>query len=216
MIAMSPFSGVLEGAQSVQVRSGASCSNLATDKGRRTIAQLILAISLFPVLALVTENAYVVTTSQRTLTYTLNVKDDVLLSVQMGLVVHSIQRERGTTVLYISSDRATSVSESVLESQRDCDREISNLPERFWAAFVAEKDKLFNQTSTVTEIFQTQVFSFRKEVDKNGADVENIIEFYSGLISQLIHWMASWILKSANGQMWAQLVAYHMLVLGKE
>lgn len=184
------------------------CTNLATDRGRRNNALLILSIAIAPVIALVIQNAINVHNNTAALARSSMVKGDVLFSTESGNVVHYMQIERGTSALYISSSGLSGLD--ILEAKRaNTDIAINSLTQ--WVGSAADGDEF-----TTRERFHQSIRDFRELVTTVNVTVPKNVAFYSADIAVMIGWLANSIQLSLNGELWPTLVSYHMLIISKE
>ena len=193
-----------------QVAIGYCChsvTSLETKRGRRNNAVILLFVVLIPVIALFVQNTINVQVKSTDVQRTLEVRDDILFSVETGLVIHYAQIERGVTALYVSSGLDANIL-SRLEGDRNrtnkAMRALTQWPETTVPKYFSSVDAYLSEIQT-----------FRDHVNVS-TTVWQVLTFYSEGIEVMIQWVSESVKYSREGTLWQVLVGYHMLMVGKE
>lgn len=131
----------------------------------------------------------------------------VKLSIDIADLVHRLQIERSTRVLYVCSDGDQSVWKKVLEAEKKTDdfaKKLASWPEDI---------ELYQFNSRDT--FLSLVNNHRTSPGASNCSVKKEIQFYSNIIAN----MFEWIFKNSQGSTFDNLqdfIAYEMLLVGKE
>lgn len=203
-------------AYEVNVTAGPCCASIVTAKGRRTIARLILAVALIPVLAMTVQNAFITTNSNNSARKAWQLRDYIVASVDIGALVHVIQLERGVSALYLSSQGDVSIKASLVAQRYELDLEIQKSAQWLWEEDSFQDLTILGDKFLTKDTLMSSLVSFRDAVDMRNVTVTATLMFYSQLNEQLLALMVSWMLKSFSVSLGSQLVAYNMLIVSKE
>ena len=185
--------------------------------GRQRVAQLILGISLVPMVALITQNAYILVNSRIRLDRAKAVKQRILHNIQVGTVVHDIQLERGISALYISSKRTEDMFHKLTDIRGKLDNDLEKVIAWDWTLSLdpAEMNVTGVDFSSRAK-FLEGIEEFRRTLDSTNLTIIRVLGFYSGVNEKLMDWMVVGILTSSSENLWAALVSFHMLIVAKE
>lgn len=183
--------------------------------GRQRVAQLILGISLVPMVALITQNAYILVNSRIRLDRAKAVKQRISHNIQVGTVVHDIQLERGISALYISSKRTEDMFHKLSDIRDKLDNDLEKVIAWDWTVSLADMN-VTNVDFSSRAKFREGIEEFRRTLDSTNLTISQVLEFYSGVNEKLMDWMVAGILTSSNENLWAALVSFHMLIVAKE
>ena len=139
---------------------------------------------------------------------TKTLQTSVKLSIEIADLVHTLQIERGTRVLYVSSGRDHVVLERVLQAGNSTDELAKNLdswPEN-------EQDR-YNFSSL--ETFLVMVNNHRNFYSVVNSTIQDEIMFYSKIISNLFEWLFRNV-QEINYDVLSEFIAYRMILIGKE
>ncbi|XP_068716174.1 uncharacterized protein [Montipora foliosa] len=131
----------------------------------------------------------------------------VRLSIEIAKLVHRLQIERGTRILYVSSGGEESVFAKVLEVQNETDTRAQTLDD--WPRELA-RDEFESK-----EIFMTLLNNHRKSHNAQNSSIEAEITFYSTLIADLFKRSFENVVTS-DVDFPTEFIAYEMLQAGKE
>lgn len=183
--------------------------------GRQRVAQLILGISLVPMVALITQNAYILLNSRIRLDRAKAVKQRISHNIQVGTVVHDIQLERGISALYISSKRTEDMFHKLSDIRDKLDNDLERVIAWDWTVSLADMNVTHVDFSSRAK-FREGIEEFRRTLDSTNLTISQVLGFYSGVNEKLMDWMVAGILTSSNENLWAALVSFHMLIVAKE
>ena len=139
---------------------------------------------------------------------TRTLQTSVKLSIEIAGLVHMLQIERGTRVLYVSSGRDHGVWENVLLAENNTDTFAINLGS--WPE--TEQDR-YNFSSL--ETFIAMVNNHRTFYSVVNSTIQDEITFYSQIISNLFEWLFRNVQK-INYDVLSEFIGYRMFLMGKE
>lgn len=128
-------------------------------------------------------------------------------SINIANLVHRLQIERGTRILYVSSGDDASVRAKVLDVQNKTDQQINTLdswPQQLTRDQFASRDN-----------FKALVNNHRKSHNAWNSSIEAEIKFYSMLIADLFE-MSFENVRMTEADFPTEFIAYEMLLVGKE
>ncbi|XP_055954535.1 uncharacterized protein LOC126811279 [Patella vulgata] len=179
--------------------------NPITTSGKRTQLVKMVCIVMIPVAVLtgLTANTFFNTFTSY---MSSGIRNTILYSVELGQVVHSLQKERDMSALYIS--KISPVSKSfLLQRYPETDRSIEQLT--FWTTLsqfeFQSKDK-----------FLSYLNRHRYELDTLNQTVTMELELYTTLIRVFIKWLYDTMPEAESGFIWRSLVAYLEVIIVKE
>ncbi|XP_050413592.2 uncharacterized protein LOC126828054 [Patella vulgata] len=179
--------------------------NPITSTGKKTQLVKMVSIVMIPVAVLtgLTANTFVNTFTSY---MSSGIRNTILYSVELGQVVHSLQKERDMSALYIS--KISPVSKSfLLQRYPETDRSIEKLT--FWTTLsrleFQSKDK-----------FLSYLNRHRYELDTLNQTVTKELEMYTTLIRVFIKWLYDTMTEEESGFIWRSLVAYLEVIIVKE
>lgn len=136
-------------------------------------------------------------------------KANVHYSLELGKIIHSLQLERGLTALYINSGRDISVTDRLQAAYKVTGDAVESISVWFYTDD--------NQTSvylTNKRTFFQYLTSLRER--RENLTFEDAISLYTMVNQVFIQWMVNAVKDDRNNDYWADIVAYHMLINGKE
>ncbi|ESO82166.1 hypothetical protein LOTGIDRAFT_135225, partial [Lottia gigantea] len=176
-----------------------------TTSGKRTQLVKMVCIVMIPVAVLtgLTANTFFNTFTSY---MSSGIRNTILFSVELGEVVHSLQKERDMSALYIS--KISPVSKSfLLQRYPETDRSIEKLT--FWTTLsqleFQSKDK-----------FLSYLNQHRYELDTLNQTVTMELGLYTTLIRVFIKWLYDTMPEAESGFIWRSLVAYLEVIIVKE
>ncbi|XP_071145359.1 uncharacterized protein [Mytilus edulis] len=194
----------------VPFKSCCTCnSNLSTTRGQNIILVKILVLTIIPIIVLVIQGGITIAYDNNHVVTQNKVEADIKFSVEIGLLVHNLQIERGITTMYVSSGRMDILP--VLKNKRTItDMSLNALEE--WISLSIPGH--FRSRSTYFQRLQEH----RNTFDSLNKSSSEVIRFYSYDNDIILDWLGSVITdaKYITGTSWQPLVAYHMIVLSKE
>lgn len=178
-------------------------------RGRRRLRLiLVTAMCLVAFTGLTVLTIFDVLRAKENAFKTKTLQTSVKLSIEIADLVHKLQIERGTRVLYVSSGRDHDVLERVLQAGNNTDELAKNLdswPEN-------EQDR-YNFSSL--ETFLVMVNNHRNFYSVVNSTIQGEITFYSKIISNLFEWLFRNV-QEINYDVLSEFIAYRMILIGKE
>ena len=107
-------------------------------------------------------------------------QQQILLTVEIGNLVHNLQIERGTTALYVSSGGSSDVMTVLQARYAETDKTVAKLNQ--WPRF---GDPAIPPLASKEE-FHRYVRSHRENLQPNETSIEKEIGFYSARINDMI------------------------------
>jgi hypothetical protein len=203
-------SAVSLGVGSIHIDSNACCYwNPSTVAGRRTQLFRLLFISLLPVVVLIVQNSITLYAIAGEVNRHQVMKNNIIVSVEIGVLVHNLQIERGTTALFTSSAGDETIGKKLRSFYNNTDLAIEAIS--LWP-------KLPNKPShfKTSRSLHDYISAHRSTLDPTNATSSTEINFYTAIIGQIIDWMADAVQHAKSGDLWRTLVAYHLLIIAKE
>ncbi|EDV22186.1 uncharacterized protein TRIADDRAFT_29434 [Trichoplax adhaerens] len=143
------------------------------------------------------------------------VKKEISSSIQLGDLIHRLQIERGQTVLYVSSNYDRNMFKSLIQERLETNRAIDKIQP--WPTVelhsLNEKASYLANRSAIYEYLN---YHRDKVVDIANTTAMNELIFYSNINSHLLGWISTGIRNVQTDSLWNVLVAYQMLLKGKE
>ncbi|XP_071940917.1 uncharacterized protein [Antedon mediterranea] len=184
-----------------------------TPSGKKKHMVKMLTLILLPIIVLTTlAIADFITTVRHSMDATETYRN-VRLSQQIGSLVHSLQRERDMTALYISSllgengpERKTFLintyptTDEVLQSIDDWPVEGTTAHQKFH-----NKDAFINY-----------LFKYRLTLENHNITIYDVIHFYTDTIQIFINWLSQSVRRSGGQGIWETLVAFQFVIVGME
>ncbi|XP_063410507.1 uncharacterized protein LOC134693594 [Mytilus trossulus] len=183
-------------------------ANVSTKRGQNCQMLKIIALVIIPIIAMVIENAFKISKDEEKLNQEKKVREQISFSVEIGLLVHYLQIERGTTALYISSGGSLLAYASLKTKRRDTDSSLDALNE--WIA-LSSPSHLRSR-----DAYRIHLQNYRNSLDHLNTTISAAIKFYSNDNALIIGWVVSTVKESSSGIAWQSLTAYHMLLISKE
>ncbi|OWF45170.1 Guanylate cyclase receptor-type gcy-1 [Mizuhopecten yessoensis] len=137
------------------------------------------------------------------------IRQGVYTGLDIGEVVHQTQRERGVSVMYLSSNGDPLVRDVLLEIHQITDNAIAEL--KAWPTST-NLPAYFKSKLTYHERIQ----QYRDLVVNKSITSNRIIQLYSDLNAVIIEWIAQIANLAVSGQLWKSMVSYHLLLLAKD
>ena len=174
-----------------------------------------LIFMIVPLLSVVLLSLVVITEHFHTLKQTNLLVKGVDLSSKISLVIHDLQKERGTSLGFIGASGKT-FDQQLIVVRANSDESIKSI-----YAFLQYFDKqnysiAFNNKldSAINGI--EQIPQMRARVDKLDASIDNILNFYTSIIDNLITCIAEIANLSDQNAITRNLINYITLVKAKE
>ncbi|GFS09111.1 guanylate cyclase 32E [Elysia marginata] len=178
-----------------------------SDTGKRQQILQILSLTLLPILGLWAFTVYSVSDSIKGKTDLEQTQNAVKFSVELGLFLDRIQRERDMSVLYLSilgpETKTFLMNEYLLTDEALLMLSEWPVNDDFGEAFRSKFE------------FQEHLNAHRNELDPNNFDIYVEMNFYNLLIERFVVWMYGAITESSMASIWKVLVAYQKIVTGK-
>ncbi|XP_021350381.1 uncharacterized protein LOC110448450 [Mizuhopecten yessoensis] len=138
------------------------------------------------------------------------IRQGIYISIEIGNVVHHIQIERGTSVLYLSAYSDPRIFEKLQKNYRKSNAAIENL--KVWPVYSKEDPEYFKSKNA----YFSRIQEYRQLVVANNVTRKEVIKFYSDIIASIIRCLAKCASLSMSGELWRTMVAYHMLLLATD
>lgn len=138
-----------------------------------------------------------------------NIKKNIYLSLELSLVIHNLQIERGTTALYISSNGDPFVWPRLAAYYTQTDDAIKTLSA--WIPLPGD-DVSFKSR----DHFQAYISTFRDNLDPQNVSLRQAVKFYTDINAMFIKMIAKSINIANRFEFWTELTAYQMLIISKE
>ncbi|CAG2247212.1 unnamed protein product [Mytilus edulis] len=193
----------------VPIKRCCTCNeNLSTKRGQTIVLVKILVLAIIPIIVLVIQGGITIAEDNNQVVTQHKVEADIKFSVEIGLLVHNLQIERGTTSMYVSSGRMDILS--VVQSKRTM-TDISLNALGKWISL--STPGYFRSRNT----FFQRLREYRNTFDSLNKSSSEVIKFYSYDMDVILDWLGSIITnaKYVTETSWQPLIAYHMILLSK-
>ena len=134
------------------------------------------------------------------------VKEKVQFIFEIGRIIHRTQIERGMMSLYVSSNLDHSLDERLAEVYSQTDAVLDALSQ--WK--YTESPMKFQSKAKYHENLR----HFRNQTSK--LSHMEVVEFFTFDNAIFVDWMVEAVKHQKNSNLWAEIVAFHMFVNGKE
>ncbi|CAC5405331.1 Guanylate cyclase 32E,Guanylate cyclase soluble subunit beta-2,Receptor-type guanylate cyclase gcy-19,Head-specific guanylate cyclase,Retinal guanylyl cyclase 2,Heat-stable enterotoxin receptor,Olfactory guanylyl cyclase GC-D,Atrial natriuretic peptide receptor 2,Receptor-type guanylate cyclase gcy-9,Receptor-type guanylate cyclase Gyc76C,Soluble guanylate cyclase 89Da,Receptor-type guanylate cyclase gcy-18,Receptor-type guanylate cyclase gcy-28,Receptor-type guanylate cyclase gcy-29,Receptor-type guanylat len=183
-------------------------TNVSTKRGQNCQMLKIIALVIIPIIAMVIENAFKISKDEENLSQEKKIREKISFSVEIGLLVHFLQIERGTTALYISSGGNPLVLTDLQTNRLKTDSSLDSL--RDWITLSSPSQ--FRSR----DAYRIHLQNYRDNLDHLNTTINAVIKFYSNDNALIIGWVGSSVKESNSAIAWQSLTAYHMLLISKE
>lgn len=136
------------------------------------------------------------------------VKANIQFSLEISAVIHSIQIERGTTALYVSSGGDPFVKPRLVKLYLNTDNAIASLSN--WISMTTPEYFLSR------DIFHTNIIDFRDNLNPKNITLKEVIGFYTEHNAVFIRMIARSLNQRKPFYFWTDLTSYQMLIFSKE
>ncbi|CAD5114961.1 DgyrCDS3993 [Dimorphilus gyrociliatus] len=170
----------------------------------------ILIVCCVPIVILLIESIIAVVNALVLYNLTVSVKDSISFSVQISGVIHALQKERGSTALFVSSKGSPEVFEDLSRFKYvETDEALTNV--KGWRK-TASSPRYLDSRQSLHEYIKEN----RRNLDGKTSPVNEQITFFSEANKALIQILVDGIIIAKNLPQWNDLVAFHLLIHGKE
>ncbi|XP_070206498.1 uncharacterized protein [Littorina saxatilis] len=187
-----------------QAQAGLCRGEPLTDTGKRLQLLKILSLTLLPILGLWAFTVFSLSDSIQGKFDIEQTQYAVKFSVEIGMFLDRIQRERDMSVLYLSilgpETKTFLMNEYLLTDQAL--EQLSDWPVK------NDGQPMFQSKKDFREFLQEH----RNQLDPTNYDIYVEMDFYSFLIERFIEWMYGAIRESNMASIWKILVAYQKIV----
>ncbi|XP_033095478.1 uncharacterized protein LOC117100037 isoform X3 [Anneissia japonica] len=184
-----------------------------SSSGKKKLIVKMMILILLPIFALIAlAISDLITTVSRSINATVT-RRNVRLSQQVGSLIHSLQRERDMTALYISSlleENGPERKTFLVDTYPMTDEVLQSLDD--WPVKGTMAYKKFKNKQT----FMSFLFKYRLTLDNQDTTIYEVIHFYTDAIQIFIDWFNGSVGKSGGQGVWETLVAYQLLIVGME
>ena len=188
-----------------------SLSTYSSTAGRRKLRTAVMSVMcLIAMTGLVVFTSLDVMKARQSVVEMRLMQTSVEQSIEVANLVHTLQIERGTRVLYVSSSGDQSVEKALQQAQTETDKAATEL--QLWPSDF--RSLRFHNRDTFQEYLNTH----RRSHQYNNTTVVKEITFYTDIISNLFDWLFRQqsshhqsdfdVLQEFNG--------YRMFLIGKE
>lgn len=185
------------------------CSDdLGTKKGQNTQMCKIIVLAVIPMFVLLIQCSVIISEDHQHINTQESVRENISFSVEVGLLVHNLQIERGTTALYVSSNYSSIVLNTLVTKRGNTDSALESFSK--WLSLTVPD---FFQSR---ESYRVHLTDYRNNLNSLNETIRGVIDFYSADINLMIGWVGSTVKDSQSESAWQDLTAYHMLLLSKE
>lgn len=136
---------------------------------------------------------------------TLQVRQSIHLSIKVGELIHTLQKERDITTLHVS-ELGSKITAFLLKTYVKTDADILSL--KRWPT---SKRIVFTDNKS----FQAELNAHRNNLNMDRGEIISELLYYTDLIDVFVEWLHELINVSAHGILWKSLIGYQKLVSAK-
>lgn len=179
-----------------------------TNYGRRNQLIKLIVLILIPCIGLFIQSAFTVVASIQSIHDADNIEEIVKFSIGCSELVHSLQIERGISVLYVSSNFSDQVLEQLLRIRAATDTTYPVFPCFF----------VNNQTSSFDHIAEVRKYLAlnRQEISDQLRTANEVIAFYTDMIVVITNQIRQRIQQFKHIELWKSLVSFQLLIAAQE
>ncbi|XP_052212261.1 uncharacterized protein LOC127831333 [Dreissena polymorpha] len=183
------------------------CGRGGSLEERRCQLFKLTTLAILPAIILIVRDAVKVASDVQIVRINRELKDSIRFSVEISDVVHAMQKERGTTTLYVSSNGDTYVR-TLLNFYLDTDTAFGGL-----SKWVSIDSNAFFQTKVT---LQRRISDFRSDLNPLKTNQKQVIEFYSDVNAAFIALIGRSLNIRKPFNFWIDLVSYQKLIISNE
>ena len=131
-------------------------------------------------------------------------------SLEVGRIIHYIQAETAEVSLYISSQFDNVILQRVLKAFKATDNAIEALSS--WTIVI--EDNVGDLVWKSKDTFQNNLHTFRNQIH-NITSLLDVVNMYTSYSDVLTTWMIGAVKQERASSIWAEMVAFHMLIKSK-
>lgn len=175
----------------------------------------LLCLMLIPLVTLIIFSLVLISERYKIVQESLLLKHGVTLATKISLVIHELQKERGTSAGFLGS-KGKDFGEALQKQRKLSDEKIKELHD-FLQSFDLHSYPQNTQNSLKTSLSQiSKINEIRQGVDSLNVKVGDILSYYTGTIALNIQSIVEIINISTNDQITRRLVAYVNFLNAKE
>ncbi|XP_064641973.1 uncharacterized protein LOC135496543 [Lineus longissimus] len=171
----------------------------------------MLMVTGVPILALLAISIYSLQEGTQERLDLVEARETVHFTVQVGWLIHLLQRERDMSVVYLSNNMGANTQTLLSELWSSTDKELEDLPD--WPVNV-DKEKGRAEFEN-KKAFKKHLDEHRSNLRINTASLNGEIVFYTSPMRIFMNWLTDSLKKSEHGTLWKTLVAYQKIILCK-
>lgn len=181
-----------------------------TDSDKKIQLIKMLCLTVLPVLGVWSYSVYMLSDTISLKSENEATRKALVYSVELGKLVHHLQKERDMSVLYLSALRPETKT-FLLAEYIATDKAITRLP--VWPGNLDKLDR--TEFSTRANLVQ-HLNRRRQSLTPSEVYIQDEIDFYTRIIKVVIVWLYDSINESKFAVVWKTLVAYQKLTSAKE
>ncbi|XP_033726560.1 uncharacterized protein LOC117316159 [Pecten maximus] len=209
----SPFSRLNEKDNDIVTVSTGCCYqndiDVLSTKGQRCQMIQILFLTLIPIIILTGITLMGVLENTPNYAVKTVIKEGIYTSLDIGTIIHEIQKERGASVMYLSSNRDLLIFNTLLSAYETTDSAIADI--NIWPR--SNNAPIYYRSK---ETFSERIHQYRDLVRNSNITRYEAIALYTALNAVAIDWIADVIDLVVSGHLSRSMFAYHMLLLAKD
>lgn len=170
----------------------------------------ILIVCCVPIISLLIKSIIAVTNAVVLYNLTKSVRDSISFSVQISGVIHALQKERGSTALFVSSEGSPEVFDDLTRYKYvETDDALNSV--QGWKKITSSPSYLDSR-----QVLHNYIIENRRNLNGKTSPIDEQITFFSDVNKALIQILVDGIIIAKNLPQWNDLVAFHLLIHGKE
>ncbi|XP_033724712.1 uncharacterized protein LOC117314732 [Pecten maximus] len=201
------------GSSDVQSRNKNICrQGILTDTGKRLQLTRMLCLTISPIILLWGFTVFTLTESITEKTTAEENMRQLMFTMEVGQLIHHLQRERDMSVLYLSAlgpETRTFLLDEYIETDNALTALTTWPNDSTWSGW---DDPVFVSRETLL----AHLSRHRQFVNKNQYDIYFEIDFYNAIIDTMLYWFTKTVSSGTFASVWRDLIAYAKITIGKQ
>ncbi|XP_069113799.1 uncharacterized protein [Argopecten irradians] len=185
---------------------------ILTDTGKRLQLTRMLCLTISPIVLLWGFTVFTLTESITNKSTAEQNMRQLLFTMEVGQLIHHLQRERDMSVLYLSA-LGPETRTFLLDEYIETDNALTALT--IWPNETSASG-WDNPVFATRETLLAHLSRHRQFVNKNQYDIYFEIDFYNAIIDTMLYWFTKTISSGTFASVWRDLIAYTKITIGKQ
>ncbi|XP_061187968.1 soluble guanylate cyclase gcy-31-like [Saccostrea echinata] len=181
-----------------------------SDRGKRVQMVKMLGLTVLPILALWSYCVYQLTDLISTKTDNEKMRESLKFSIEIGRLIHHLQKERDLSILYLSA-LGPETKLFLLKEYEITDKAIESIA-RWPGNLDRDNSEAFESKGKMMQ----HLVQHRQQLNRQSSDINKEMQFYTSIIDIIIYWGYKSIEESKFAVVWKSLVGFQKITSAKE